>query len=114
MTLSVAQLIQHANQEIVDFSTTMAVIDANYHFTETHFTNGETENPTGTNNGSCKLFAFAKLNNLSEKSTLNLFGDFYKKDVLQNPQGQDHQNIRNFMKFGWNGIKFSGNALTAK
>jgi len=31
--------------------------------------------------------------------------------VLGNPQGTDHQNIRNFMKIGWIGIAFEGDAL---
>ncbi|GAK84871.1 type III effector HopPmaJ [Vibrio ponticus] len=40
-----------------------------------------------------------------------MFGDFYRKDVLGNPDGDDHQNIRNFIAHGWNGIKFEGQAL---
>lgn len=51
------------------------------------------------------------MNNLSEKDTLALFGDFYRNDVLQNPEGEDHQNIRNFIKYGWNGIQFTEDAL---
>jgi len=33
---------------------------------------------------------------------------------LKNPTGNDHQNIRNFIKSGWNGISFEGDALTKK
>jgi hypothetical protein len=33
---------------------------------------------------------------------------------LKNPAGTDHQNIRNFMKTGWNGIQFEGEALVSK
>ena len=36
------------------------------------------------------------------------------EDVLENPQGTNHQNIRNFMKTGWDGIQFEGNALKLK
>lgn len=68
-------------------------------------------NEANQNNGSCKIFSFAKMNNLSEKDTLALFGDFYRNDVLQNPEGEDHQNIRNFIKYGWNGIQFTEDAL---
>ncbi|MFX3889306.1 HopJ type III effector protein, partial [Streptococcus suis] len=33
---------------------------------------------------------------------------------LENPDNDDHQNIRNFIRFGWAGVKFSGQALSAK
>lgn len=112
--MNITDLIQMAKQETVAFQSTMQVIDDHYEFTATEFKNGETLNLAGSNNGSCKLFAFAKLQELDEQTTLNLFGDFYAKDVLENPEGEDHQNIRNFMKFGWAGIEFSGTALTEK
>jgi hypothetical protein len=96
------------------FNDTLALIDALYDFTPTAFTNGAVRNEAGQNNGSCKLFSFAKLHGLSPQQTLACFGDYYRKDVLGNPQGADHQNIRNFMKNGWEGIKFEGNALKLK
>lgn len=95
----------------IQFNDVIAHIDANYDFIPTKFTNGETVNEANQNNGSCKIFSFAKLNNLSKEKTLNLFGDFYRKDVLEHPEADDHQNIRNFMKSGWDGISFEGNAL---
>ena len=97
----------------IQFTDTMAVIEANYAFTETKFTNGDTINEAGQNSGSCKLFAFAKLNNLSTEQTLACFGAYYRVDVLENPDGDDHQNIRNFIKFSWDGIKFEQEALKA-
>lgn len=51
---------------------------------------------------------------MSKDETLALFGDFYRVDVLGNPNGEDHQNIRNFMQFGWDGIEFMGEALMKK
>lgn len=96
--------------EALVFADTMAVIDANYQFTETAFSNGDTENAAGENNGSCKLFAFAKLQNLNEQQTLNCFGQFYR-DVLATPSGDDHQNIRNFMRSGWSGLVLKDCAL---
>jgi DNA-binding IscR family transcriptional regulator len=98
----------------IQFNDVIAHIDGNYDFTPTKFTNGETVNDVNQNNGSCKIFSFAKLNNLSKDEALSLFGDFYRKDVLEHPEADDHQNIRNFMKFGWDGISFEGNALSAK
>jgi len=95
----------------VAFTDTIAVIDANYDFTPTAFKNGELMNEVGQNNGSCKLFAFAQLQNLTPAETLACFGAYYRDDVLKHPEATDHQNIRNFMKFGWAGIKYQGNAL---
>jgi hypothetical protein len=100
--------------ENICFNDTLALIDALYDFTPTAFTNGAVRNEAGQNNGSCKLFSFAKLHGLSPQQTLACFGDYYRKDVLGNPQGADHQNIRNFMKNGWEGIKFEGKALKLK
>ncbi|MGO4710073.1 HopJ type III effector protein [Chryseobacterium sp. 2TAF14] len=102
------------SSEEIQFNDVIAFIDGHYDFTPTKFTNGNTVNEAGQNNGSCKVFSFAQLNDLSKEETLNLFGEFYRKDVLQNPEGDDHQNIRNFMEFGWDGISFEGKALTRK
>jgi hypothetical protein len=100
--------------ETVQFQDVISVIDANYEFTPTEFKNGDTVNEAGQNNGSCKIFDFAKLNQLDTQSALACFGDYYRKDVLGNPEGEDHQNIRNFMRFGWEGIEFKGEALVSK
>lgn len=98
----------------VSFSETMAVIAENYDYQPTVFRNGSAENAASQNEGSCKIFAFAKLHNLSESETLALFGDYYRIDVLQNPDAIDHQNIRQFMQHGWDGVVFENNVLTAK
>ncbi|EJL73040.1 HopJ type III effector protein [Chryseobacterium populi] len=97
--------------ETIQFKEVIAHIDQHYDFNPTKFKNGNTVNEAGQNNGSCKVFSFAKLNNLSKEQVLNLFGEFYREDVLKNPEGTDHQNIRNFIEFGWDGIAFEGDAL---
>ena len=97
--------------ETINFNDVIVFIDENYNFKPVRFVNGSIVNEANQNNGSCKIFSFAKMNNLSEKDTLALFGDFYRNDVLQNPEGEDHQNIRNFIKYGWNGIQFTEDAL---
>lgn len=99
--------------ESIAFNDTIAVIDANYNFSPTAFTNGNTHNEAGQNSGSCKLFSFAQRNKLNKEQTLKCFGNFYA-DVLNTPDGNDHQNIRNFMNTGWEGISFEGKALTSK
>jgi len=98
--------------ETVSFQETIAIIDANYHFTPTTFSNGNQINKVGINNGSCKIFAFAKLNQFDQLQTLSCFGSYYFDDVLKNLEGMDHQNIRNFMENGWNGICFEKEALS--
>ena len=101
------------NPESTSFQDTLAVIEANYTFTPTTFSNGNHSNKERENNGSCKIFAFAKLNQLNKLQTLACFGSYYFKDVLQNPEGTDHQNIRNFMEYGWEGIRFEKESLSA-
>ncbi|MDY0137902.1 MAG: HopJ type III effector protein [Thiomicrospira sp.] len=112
MTLN--QLITQLQHQPGDFKTVIDTIDQHYDFTPTAFRNGDTHNAAGQNNGSCKLFAFAKHQQLDEQTTLNAFGAYYTQDVLAHPQGDDHQNIRNFMRYGWAGIEFEGDALTPK
>lgn len=100
--------------QTVQFSDVIKTIDENYNFVPTEFKNGETVNLADQNNGSCKIFSFAQLHNLSQELTLQLFGDYYREDVLKNPDNTDHQNIRNFMVTGWQGVTFLGSALTLK
>jgi len=104
----------NAQPESIEFTETMSVIENQYQFTETAFTNGEQSNAAGENSGSCKLFSFAKLNQLSEAQTLACFGAYYRDDVLAHPDADDHQNIRQFIINGWSGVKFSAEALTIK
>ncbi len=104
----------NTSPETIEFNDTIAVIDENYEFTPTLFKNGNAINEAGKNSGSCKLFAFAKLHHLIAIQTLNCFGAYYRNDVLQHPDGTDHQNIRNFMNTGWEGILFEGTPLKQK
>ncbi len=96
------------------FDDTLAVIEENYHFKETEFSNGDQINQAGENSGSCKVFAFATLQKLCKEDTLSLFAQYYFNDVLNNPDGSDHQNIRQFIIHGFDGIDFKGEALTEK
>ncbi|WP_418264249.1 HopJ type III effector protein [Flavobacterium faecale] len=104
----------NSNPKSIAFTDTMAVIEENYNFTPTAFQNGNTHNAAGTNSGSCKLFAFAKANNLTQEQTLTCFGAYYFDEVLGDPEGTNHQNIRNFMVSGWDGIQFEAEALELK
>ena len=114
MTLTTFLATLNSAPNTIQFSDTIAVIEAHYEFTPTAFKNGSIKNEAGKNSGSCKLFSFAKLHGLNEQQTLACFGDYYRIDVLQHPEAQDHQNIRNFIQFGWSGIQFDNQALTEK
>ena len=100
------------------FDDVMSVVQENYNYTPTAFVNGKDElritNEAGTNHGSCKIFGFAKLHQLSVEQTLNCFGDYYRKDVLENLEGNDHKNIRAFIQYGWEAVKFDGFPLAKK
>lgn len=111
---TLADFISQLNSrpEAVSFEQTMQVISDNYHYVPATFSNGELINEAGTNQGSCKIFYFAKLNNLTEQQALACYGQYYRDDVLNNPQGNDHGNIRNFMQSGWRKLEFNSVALT--
>lgn len=101
------------SDDTLDFEDTIAVISEHFHYTPCAFRNGELENAAGQNEGSCKIFAFAKLMQFNEEQTKACFGRFYR-DVLATPEGQDHGNIRNFMRTGWSGIAFDDEPLVSK
>lgn len=100
--------------ESVQFSDCIELINKYYHFSPTSFVNGNQQNDAGQNNGSCKIFAFGLIHKLTEQQVLNCFGEYYRKDVLKNPESNDHLNIRQFMSTGWQGIQFSGSPLKLK
>lgn len=109
--MTILELLNKAKQsENIVFAEVIETIDAHFSFVPTSFQNGEITNEENSNNGSCKVFSFAKKYSLSELETLFLFGEHYQK-VLETPNENDHQNIRNFLKFGWNGITFEKEAL---
>ena len=114
--MNIEQLLQQIRTipESIEFQQVMETIDQNYNYTPARFVNDEVINESGTNEGSCKIFAFGQLNQLNEQETLACFGTYYRNDVLQNPDGSDHANIRTFMEHGWGGINFDSAALTVK
>ena len=96
----------------IEFADVMQVISQFYTYSPIGFNNGSLLNSAGSNQGSCKIFYFAQLHDLSESETLSLFGRYYRDDVLANPTGTDHENIRNFMLSGWAGLRFDSVSLT--
>lgn len=114
--MNTEQLLQQLSTqpETLDFSDFLALIDSEYDFQPTAFSNGDIENAAHQNQGSCKVFAFALLHGLNEAQTLALFGKFYREEVLLQPLAENHANIRQFIKHGFAGLRFHGKALKAK
>lgn len=113
MTEEISALLDKLKAGLLSFKDVIEFIERHYQHTPTAFKNGEAFNEATQNQGSAKVFSFAKLNNLNEDDTLYLFAEHYKA-VLATPEGTDHQNIRQFMKHGLGGIAFEGQALTVK
>lgn len=107
-----------AAPQSVEFDDVMAVIARYYDYAPTRFRNGSGDdivvNSAGTNEGSCKLFAFARLHGLDKAQTLACFGRFYRVDVLRHPDGTDHANIRTFMRHGPAHVWFERPPLTPR
>lgn len=114
--MNIKELIAQLEQspDTVEFDDVIAAIDAHFNFTPTPFRNGDLFNAACQNTGSSKILSFGLLHDLSDQQTLACFGKYYREDVLGNPDGDDHANIRNFMNYGWGGVSFEGEALTAK
>ena len=104
--------------ETIEFNNVIDIINEFYDYTATQFSNGPDNDcvisMAGENEGSCKIFAFALLQQLDEQQTLNCFGKYYRGDVLNHPEGTDHANIRTFMKYGWKNISFDLAVLEKK
>jgi len=114
MTVSIQTFLDELENvaTTIKFSDVIAFIGSNYQFKEIEFTNGDIVNKAGENSGSCKVFSFAQLHSLTQAQTLALFAEHYRGAVALNPDGNDHQNIRQFMHTGFAGLRFSENALT--
>lgn len=113
MLTMISELLNAISQENAQFSDVLNLINTHYEFTPTAFDNGSMHNTANENSGSCRVFTFAQLHQLSDIDTLHLFAEHYKS-VKANPAGEDHQNIRNFEQCGWPGIVFFGQALKEK
>lgn len=113
MKQELAALLTSLKQETSTFKEVIDFIETYYQHQSTAFKNGDAYNEATQNQGSAKVFAFAQLNDLGEANTLYLFAEHYQS-VLATPDATDHQNIRQFMTHGWDGIVFEGEALIAK
>jgi len=98
--------VYNANVEMdadsLKFEDLMELIDTHYEVGLLEFKNGNILNKQGENEGSAKLLSYAAISDFDKETTLKLWGQYYR-EVLADPDGDSHQNIRNFMKTGWDG-----------
>jgi hypothetical protein len=113
MTEQLTTLIKDLKENSISFSQVLAFIETYYQHQPAAFKNGNVYNEATQNQGSAKVFSFAQQNNLSKEDTLYLFAEHYRS-VLDNPDATDHQNIRQFIIHGWEGISFENPALILK
>jgi hypothetical protein len=106
-------LLKRLKENSSSFKEVIGFIETYYEHQPTAFKNGQADNEATQNQGSAKVLTFAQLNKLNETDTLHLFAEHYQA-VLNDPDGIDHQNIRQFMIHGWPGVIFEGVALRAK
>jgi hypothetical protein len=106
-------LLKRSKENSLSFKEVIEFIESYYTHQPTAFKNGQAYNEATQNQGSAKVFTFAKLNRLDKTDTLLLFAEHYRS-VLHHPDGTDHQNIRQFMSHGWEGVVFEGEALLPK
>ncbi len=99
--------------ETIQFAEVIALIDSHYSHTPTAFINGAATNQASENQGSAKVFSFARLHDLNEIETLHCFAEHFRA-VSDNPTGNDHQNIRQFITNGWQGVQLPETCLTEK
>lgn len=97
----------------VQFNEVLEVIANGYLYSPSAFNNGDQYNAENQNQGSARVLYAAHLNQLTEEETLHLFGEHFQS-VLNDPEGTDHQNIRQFLKYGWSGVRFEREVLTSK
>lgn len=104
--------------ENTEFQQVISIITEHYDYTPSQFSNGRDNDcvisQAGENEGSCKIFAFAQLNQLNKNQTLHCFGNYYRNDVLEHPENIDHANIRTFTKHGSENITFETMPLIEK
>ncbi|MDY0248968.1 MAG: HopJ type III effector protein [Pseudomonas sp.] len=88
------------------FADTLAFIDSHYSYTPCTFDNAGLHNPTGSNQGSCKILGLAQLEQLSTQDALLMFAEHYTY-VLATPNQTEHANIRQLLSHGLEAVHFT-------
>lgn len=111
--MNIANLLNLLRCKKMKFKDVIEFIDNYYFFTPSSFRNGLQLNGVTENHGSCRVLYFAKINNLSKDDTLTLFAEHYD-NILMDPEGDGHQNIRQFQLNGWESVQFESEVLRLK
>lgn len=104
---------EQLQQGTLKFVDVLAHIESLFDTHAVSFQNGNLINTAEQNQGSAKVLYFAQINCWTKEDTLSLFAEHYQA-VLDTPEGTDHQNIRQFMENGWEGVLFEGAVLKEK
>jgi hypothetical protein len=96
------------------FAETLEAIELGFEFFGVKFSCGDVVSSSSENTGSSKVLSMAILVGLTDAETLACFGEHYR-DVLADPSGASHANIRALMATGLAGVKFpNGPSLTLR
>lgn len=96
----------HAHQQRYQgLAATVAAIGSIYDVPQQAFSVGDHHNNVGENTGSLAILGFAKANHLAPAQVMAMFAEA-GEEVLADPGGTDHANIRAFMKHGLDGVTF--------
>ncbi len=111
--MNIANLLKLLRLKKIYFKEVLSIIDAEYDYIPSIFRNGNKINNASENPGSAKVLYFGKINNISKDDTLFLFAEHYES-VLEDPDGNSHQNIREFLQYGWEHVYFESPVLFKK
>jgi aspartokinase len=95
------------------FSDVLKEINNDYFYSPNGFVVGENKNDSSQNQGAARVLSYAKLKNLSLQQTLELFCEHYI-EVLDTKNSNSHQNIRELIKCGLEGVKFDDDVLVLR
>src|SRR5690606_13103932 len=87
------------------FAATPAFIDQWFDYSPSAFSNGPVSNAADQNQGSCKVFALARLLDLDRDEALRCFGEHYR-EVLATPGADNHRNLRQPQAPGLDAVAF--------
>lgn len=104
--MPLAEFLSALQQPEHRFADTLTFIEAHYRYTPRAFDNAGLHNPTGSNQGSCKILGWALLEQLTTEQALLAFGEHYRW-VLANPEHTEHANIRQLIKHGLTQVHFN-------
>jgi hypothetical protein len=102
-----------AANNAIDFKEFLVMFDRFFTIIPTSFSNNGLVNKIAENEGSLKVFASAKYCNATDEEALSWFKEHYQS-VLDDPDGDSHQNIRHFQKGGLENISFDINIIPIK